>query len=328
MTLVLALDQGATKTASLVADSNGTILGAGYSPGAVHASDGMDAAMGAVREAAGKALAQAGAALSQIDLVCGGLSGADWPHEYPLLEGALRQALGIDQVTVVNDCIIARRAGTDAPWGAVLCAGTALNAAITSPEGDSYIYGYYVNGDDHGGTALGRLALRAVWGAESGLGPSTALTRAMLEHFAQPTVDKLLQQYVDGRLGPTSELVPVLVEVVRGGDAVAQKIVTDFGERLARYVVAGLKRFDMLALEQDVVLSGGIFKADLPGLRESVARSVTAAAPRATLVDARYEPVVGALLLALDRLGGTPLSLSAPAVAESAGRHHLYRIRP
>jgi N-acetylglucosamine kinase-like BadF-type ATPase len=335
MGLILALDQGATKTAALVATAGGEILGVGYSRGACHASDGMDAAMAAVREAAAAALGQAGVDVGagigptpdpglalHIDHVYAGMAGADWPHEYPLLEAALREATGVAHVTVVNDCIIARRAGTDAPWGTVLCAGTGLNAAVISPGGDSYIYGYYINGDDNGGTALGRLSLRAVFGAEAGIAPPTLLTAGLLNHFRLTTVDDLMMRYVGGELGPTSTLVPILVEAVRAGDAVAERIVSEFGERLARYVTAGLRRFAMTDLAQDVVLSGGIFKADLPGLREGVTRAILRDVPGARVVEARYEPVVGALLLALE----PGVSLQTPAIAASAAQFKLIRM--
>lgn len=324
MGLILAFDQGATKTAALAATAGGEILGVGYSRGACHASDGMDAAMTAVKEAAAAALKQAGG--GHIDHVFAGMTGADWPHEYPQLQTALRQATGVANVTVVNDCIIARRAGTDSPWGAVLCAGTGLNAAVISPGGASYVYGYYINGDDNGGTALGRLSLRAVFGAEAGITPPTLLTAGLLNHFGLTTVDDLMMRYVGGELGPTSTLVPVLVEAVRAGDAAAGRIVSEFGERLARYVTAGLRRFDMVHLEQDVVLSGGVFKADLPGLRESLARALAKDVPGARLREARYEPVVGALLLALEERGERGVSLESPALAVGAAQFKLIRM--
>lgn len=147
--------------------------------------------------------------------------------------------------------------------------------------------------------------------------------------------------YVNGQLGPTSSMVPVLVEAMRAGDAVAAGIVADFGGRLARYVTAGLKRFGMTGLEQDVVLSGGVFKADLPGLRESVVGAIRRDAPHARLVDACCEPVVGALLMALERgAAGACLespdlvavsaprravSLDTPAIVAGAARHRLLR---
>lgn len=323
MGYILALDQGGTKTAALVADETGRVLGAGYSGGAVHAIDGMDAAMARVTDAAGQALAQAGLAPGDVIRVAGGMTGADWPYEYPLLAAALRETTGVADVTVVNDCIIAFRAGTDRGCGAVLCAGTGLNAAVIPLAGEPYIYGYYIQGDENGGTALGKLAMRAVMNAESGLGAPTALTGRTLAHYGAATVDELLQRYVAGALGETKFLVPLLAEVVRAGDAVASKIVTDFGARLARYVVAGFRRKGLLGTDADVVLSGGVFKADLPGLREAIAAAVHAEAPRAVLVDAPYEPVLGALLLALDRDGS--ISLQSPSIVQSAERFGLFR---
>jgi len=325
MTCVLALDQGGTKTAALVADGAGRILGAGYSGGACHAIDGMPLAMAMVMAACRQALQQAGLSLEQVGLVVAGMTGADWPEEYPLLQGALRAAMGAADVTVVNDCIIAFRAGTDSPCGAVLCAGTGLNAAVISPAGESFIYGYYIDGDDNGGTALGRLALRAVYNAQSGIGLPTRLTQAVLAFYGAASVDGVMRRAVAGQLGEPKALVPLLAGVVREGDPVAVGLVEAFGARLARYVVAGVARYGMLGATADVVLSGGVFKAGMPELRKAVARGIQAEAPGMTLVDARYEPVVGALLLGLDRLAGKSVPLASDAVAQSVARFGLSR---
>jgi N-acetylglucosamine kinase-like BadF-type ATPase len=327
MAYFLALDQGGTKTAALVADEAGNVLGAGYSKGACHAIDGMPAAMARAAEACRGALEQAAVPLEQVGMLVGGLTGADWPHEYPLLQEALRQTLGIAEVVVVNDCIIAFRAGTDSPAGGVLCAGTGLNAAVISPAGEQFVYGYYVNGDENGGTALGKLAMRAVINAETGVAPPTLLTRRILDSYSAPSVDDLICRYAAGRLGETKELVPLLAAVVQAGDGVAQQLVADFGARLARYIVAGFRRYGMLDAAADVVLSGGVFKAGLTGLREAIGRAIRAEARQARLVDAPYEPVLGALLLALDRRSGgsSRVSLDSEAIIQSAARFGLNR---
>jgi N-acetylglucosamine kinase-like BadF-type ATPase len=322
MGLILALDQGSTKTVALVSDRAGQVLGTGYARGASHPSTGMETAMAAVQSAAAAALNAAGATPAQVDIVSGGLSGADYPYQYELLRCALKQVTGVPDPIVVNDCIIAWRAGNSAPWGAVLCVGTGTNAAVISPDGKSFVFGDYIQGDDHGGSSLGRLALRAVFDAEAGVGPATGLTELLLARFGLPTVDELLCEYVHGRLGRTSELMDVVVAAVRSGDAVAVQLVSDFGQRLARYVVAGLRRFGLTGLAPEVVLSGGIFKAELAPLRASVSAAILRDVPQARIVDARYEPVAGALLLALDRLGVR----AGAAFAESAAAHRLLRL--
>lgn len=322
---VLALDQGGTKTVALLADASGSARGLGHSGGACHAVHGMAAAMQRVREACQAALQQAGVAADQVALLSAGMTGADWPHEYALLEEALRETTGVHNVHVVNDCMIALRAGTDAPAGAVLGAGTGLNAAVVSPRGEQFIYGYYVQDEDNGGTALGQLALRAVYKAHTGLQPPTALTQRLLDRLQARSVDDLLYRGVNGQLGEPSVLAPLVLAVAREGDPVAADLVRQFGQRLSAYIVAGLQRFSMLEMPVDVVLSGGIFKAGLPLLRDTVSQGILAGAPQAAVLEALYEPVLGALLLGLERQQGAPWSLQSAAIVRSAEQFGLFR---
>ncbi|MGE5598014.1 MAG: N-acetylglucosamine kinase [Bacteroidota bacterium] len=308
MGYLLGIDQGGSKTAAAVADRDGRLLGVGYAGGACHTYDGLQRAMAMVVQAAAGALARAGLTASQIELVVAGMTGADWPEEYDLLRAALADTLGIGNVSVVNDCLIAMRGGTDLPYGAVLCAGSGLNAAVKSLDGRLFIFGYYVDDEDQGGTALGRRAIRAVVAAEAGLDPPTSLTRAVLRYFNLRTVEELLRNRVGGALAAKdiAGLAPLVIAEAGAGDPAAAGLIAEFGRSIARYAVAGLRRFAMLDMAVEVVLSGGVFKGGGSMLAGAVAAAIRAAAPKAVAIDARLEPVVGAVLMALDHVhGGT-----------------------
>jgi len=66
---------------------------------------------------------------------------------------------------------------------------------------------------------------------------------------------------------------------------------------------AVLRRYGMAHLDVEIVLSGGVFKTTDRLLRDTLLADVRREAPLARLVEARYEPVVGAALLGLERLG-------------------------
>ena len=59
MKYILGIDQGGTKTAAVIADENGNILGLGIDIGACHASDGMDYAMEKIYNACQQAFKKA-----------------------------------------------------------------------------------------------------------------------------------------------------------------------------------------------------------------------------------------------------------------------------
>ncbi|MDB4866936.1 MAG: hypothetical protein JWR03_1269 [Cohnella sp.] len=326
MKYLLAVDQGSSKTIAIVGDRMGDILGLGYAGGACHSSDGMDIAMTRVKQACDQALHQAGASVAEVGLLVGGLTGADWDHEYPLLENALIRTMGIPDVQVYNDCVIAQRGGTDCSHGVVLCAGTAFNAGVHMPDGQRFIYGFYINDEDHGGTALGKAAVVAVCNAHVGIMPATALTEAILAFYGISSVDELLFRRIHGQLGPYKNVAPVLFHAVKTGDATAINIVETFGKSITRYAIAGLHKIADPLLQTDVVLSGSIFKAEDGLLQKVIVESLAQEAPQANVVDALYEPVVGAYLMGLDVIHGTKYAMRNESLLRSAARFDLIRL--
>ncbi len=313
---VLGIDQGSSHTwavaASLDGPEAGRLLALGRGPGACHPYDGMDAAMAAVAEAVTAALAGAGVDPASVRQVCAGLTGADWPDEYELLRTQIG-ALGFGRaggerlvcpIRVTNDCIVALRGGTEQPYGAILVLGSGGNCAVRSPAGEEFIYGYYHDDALQGGHGLGVAALWAAYRDHTGRPPATSLTARLLDFYGLKEMDQVRRLHAERRLPvPPKDLAPIVLQEAGRGDPAAVDIVTAFGRGCAELVVAALRRFDMLALPLDLVLSGGIFKTSEPLLHTTVARVIGRDAPNARLVNARYEPVVGAALLALEGAG-------------------------
>ena len=329
MEYVLGIDQGGSKTHAAVADETGRLLGAGRGPGACHSVHGMEAAMAGVAEAVRGACEAAGVPPGSIGAVAAGMTGVDWPDETELLRRALAGTLGLPRETirVVNDCIVALRAATSSPAGCILCAGTGLNCGVRDGRGGEYTFGYYIPDADQGGMALGRRVLQAVYDAESGVGPATALTPAVLERTGCASVDELLRRQVSGRLESRLVLQLPLVaeETALAGDEASIALLRRFGRDVAAYAVAGLRRFHLEGDAIEVVLSGGVFKCRAPALLDAVRAEIRAAAPRAVVTDSAWEPVVGAVLLALDGLEGTDAGEIQRHIRRDAQRFQLVR---
>ncbi len=305
MNYVIGVDQGGSGTRAVICTPDGRILGVGAGPGACHVFSGMEAAMQATRTAVQAALAQVDMPLGEAKNITGGYTGADWPDEYDLLRAALESLGFACPVRIVNDSIAALRGGTAQPYGAILVAGTGANCAVRAPDGREFIYHYYHDEDLQGGGAIGRAAFKAICHAETGRPPQTSLRARVLAFFGRPNVDTLIRDLVEGRLSDNRlpEIAPLVFEEAARGDLAAQKIITHFGEGCAGLLVNGLRRLDMLDLELEIVLSGGIFKAKSALLRQILEQDVQTSAPHARFIEARYEPVVGAVLLALESLG-------------------------
>jgi N-acetylglucosamine kinase-like BadF-type ATPase len=316
MSVILGIDQGGTHTRAVVAGLDGSLLGVGVSRGAYHLFDGLDCAMQATREAALAALEAAGCRAGDVLSIVGGYTGADWPDEYELLANAIRGLELCPAVQVTNDTLIALRGGTERSYGAILIAGTGANCAVRAPDGREFIYCYYHEDSLQGGGALGGQALDWIFRAQTGLVPPTSLTGRVLAKYQLDSVDRLMRDQIEDRLPGGQEglkdLAPIVFEEAYAGDFAAASILRAYGEGSAALVTNALRRFDMLKLDVEVVLSGIVFKGVGPLLVDCLTAAIHMSAPRARLVNARYEPVVGAALLGLEKQG---VRISGPTQA-------------
>jgi N-acetylglucosamine kinase-like BadF-type ATPase len=323
----MGIDQGGSKTHALIGDDKGKLFGFGTGRGACHSSSGIDAAMEGAGKAVRQALCEAALSPKDIDCIFAGMAGVDWPDEHPMMEEHLRKETGVSDVTVVNDCLIALRGGTANSPAAVVCAGSGLNCGARRPDGETYIYGFYIPDSDQGGGAIGNAAMQAVFDAESGFGPKTELSARLFDHFGLSSADDLLRLKVTDNLDRQSVLtLPMVVEKAAGdGIAAAGEILSYFGRRWARYAIAALRRLDILDCPVDVVLSGSIFKCREPILTESFQSELHRYCSAAKVINARFEPVVGAYLLGLEKLGITPIG--EDLLSAQANRYPLVRGR-
>lgn len=297
----LAIDQGGTKTAAILADDEGHILGKGMGAGACHFFDGMPKAMAAVSEAANAAFTQAGVSPKSLRAISAGMAGANWPEEIVALENGLRSLFPVDNIRVYNDCLIAMRGGTSASRCSVLCAGTGLNAAARFRDEPPFVFNNYIEELDQGAKGLATRALQAIFFSEIGGLPPTVLTESALRLFELDEVNELLLAWQRKLLRkPIQDLSPLVFEAAKKSDAVALEIISQFGISISRYPIAAIQKHNMQNQELEVVLSGGLFKNKGFLLEETISIQILRVAPRARIVEAAFEPVVGAMLLVLD----------------------------
>jgi N-acetylglucosamine kinase-like BadF-type ATPase len=324
---VIGVDQGGSGTRAVVCSLDGKILGVGNGPGACHIFTGMDVAMKATQIAVEGAKAMAGISYEKALAFAGGYTGADWPDEYDLLREAIEKLNIAKRVTIVNDCIVALRGGTEKSYGAILVAGSGANCAVRAPDGREYIYHYYH--DDHlqGGSALADAALKAIYRAETGRPPQTSLRERVLSYLDLPNVDALMRGRVEGDISGDEvlDIAPLVFEAAENGDQAAVNIITNFGVGCAELLVNGIQRLGMGSLDIEIVLSGGVFKAKSPLLRDILTRDVNKAVLGANFIEARYEPVVGAVLLAVE-ISHHPLDLTLKNIENTARRFSLLRM--
>jgi N-acetylglucosamine kinase-like BadF-type ATPase len=95
---------------------------------------------------------------------------------------------------------------------------------------------------------------------------------------------------------------PIVAKLAQQGDWKALEILEEAGYELGRLGSAIIKRLGMGEDEFVVVPFGGVFRAGDVVLR-TFKETIRAAASRAKIVETKFEPEVGAVLLALDDIG-------------------------
>jgi N-acetylglucosamine kinase len=303
---VLGIDVGGTKTICLLGDDQGRIVASARGPGAnlqAVGELGLEKVLHGVMEAA---VAPQGATPSAI---CLGIAGVDRPEDAATVRGIMGRIGYKARILVVNDALIALRAGIADGAGIVIVAGTGSIAYGCDRDGFAARAGGwgYVLGDEGSGYWMGRLALRAIVREADGRGPATSLTPRVLSHFGAERPEELLQTvyHDDFNAAAVAALATHLQQARDDGDAVAAAILDRAAQELVGAAASVTTQLGLSTEEFAFVLSGGIFKA-VPSLRDQVARMLPSVAPHSRTVLLDVEPAVGAIRLALAQMNNGP----------------------
>ncbi len=234
------------------------------------------------------------------------LAGADLPEEEAALQKALAAKGWAPRSAVANDTFAVLRAGTDRGWGVALVCGAGINCVGVAEDGRVARFAALgrISGDWGGGEDLGIDGLWAAARGADGRGPETTLQSAVPSHYGLDDPLDVARAIHFGRLPSErlAELAPVvLAEATR--DPVAAEIVDRLTAEMVTLARVAIERLGLGDRGVEVVLGGGLFRADGGGLVEAVTEGVIEFAPTAEVVTIDAHPIVGAALLALDELG-------------------------
>ncbi|HOU11519.1 MAG TPA: BadF/BadG/BcrA/BcrD ATPase family protein [Anaerolineae bacterium] len=295
--ILIGIDGGGSKTTALIADRDGNILGRGTSGPSNYLVIGAEAAYAALDAAIAAAT---GGQPIQPAAICLGLAGAARPADQAVIRAWSDARYPGAPVVIAHDARVALAAGTPNGWGiAVLCGtgsmiyGEDQHGNLTRADGWGYLLG-----DDGSGYAIGQAALRAVARAADGRGPQTALTAAILDHWAL----KQPQDLIGHVYAPTTQRADIaaLAALVQAaalqGDAIAEAILQNAGRELAIGVEAVARRLKLTgaipcALTGSVILKGQSVRAAF--VAATVERGLTLS-PLTSV----HEPAQGAVRLA------------------------------
>src|SRR5262249_38601073 len=140
----------------------------------------------------------------------------------------------------------------------------------------------------------------------------------VLAFFGQPSVEHVLHLLTARPAAPAPSipiagLARALLDEAHNGDVTARAIVLDHGASLGDYALVAARRGGLDGSAFPLVLTGGVPRHPTPLLREAIVARVRTTSPSAVVLAARFEPAVGATLLALEAAGVdvTPTVLAA-----------------
>jgi N-acetylglucosamine kinase-like BadF-type ATPase len=309
---LLAVDGGGSKVDAALLSRTGDVLGAARVPDPKWEDTGDELHMesiGAALEAAAldAGLDPAARPIAAVGVYC--LAGADLPaDDRRILRGLHRR--GFTGVNVLrNDTFAVLRAGTERDWGVGVVCGFGTNCSGVAPNGRQYRLPAIgrISGDWGGAVEIGETALWHAIRARDGRGPATTLATSVPKALGLRTPRQVMEALYLRRMDEArlAELAPIIFRAAAEGDRVARDLVDRQADEIVLMAGAAIRRLGMRALDVEVVLGGGIFRNRYPPFFERIEAGLRTVAERARIVVLGAPPVVGAAMLALDRVGAS-----------------------
>jgi glucosamine kinase len=326
MMLVSGVDGGATKTIAVVGTLDGTLLASARGASSNYHNIGVGKAAKSIRICVNSACRRAQASSGNLETVIMGLAAMDSPMDFR----AGQRVAGLTDLgkrrIVVHDSVIVIYAATLGRPGIVVNAGTGSFAAGISTSGRTIRAGGWGNVIDDEGSAyhVGKLGIRAALRALDGTERKTAIAKLVVRKFKLQTLEDIVHEVYNRPMTvkEISSVSKLVAQAAVNGDKVARGIFAYEGRALATLVCTIARRLDMTRSKLNIYCTGGVFKAGpifLNPFREELRRNV----PSFVLRRPRFEPVIGAFVLALKEHGVTMRGATLKNLKSSYARRTL-----
>jgi N-acetylglucosamine kinase-like BadF-type ATPase len=230
-------------------------------------------------------------------------TGVGRPAEREIVEWALGEKNIAKTIIAESDFMAAHAGAFGGGPGIIVNAGTGVFGFGRTANGENIRVGGwgYLLGDEGSGFAIAQAALIAALKDWDGRGPQTALRPIFEKHFNVTSIELIISQIYssDFDRGKFAELAPLVFDAAGQGDVVANEIVRHAGRELGLLVRAAQNR-GQWQFPIPLVLIGNLFRRRdvlLPGFWEVLEPE------RFRLITPRFEPVIGAALLAMMKAG-------------------------
>jgi len=302
---VMGVDGGGSKTAAVILDERGQVLGRGHSGSSNYHLVGLEGMKNALSKAMAGASQQARIRMNRLAAMTWALAGAGRPADVQRLKATQAELLPGIPGEVVVDALPVLVGGAGVRCGIALIAGTGMIAYGENARGDRFKSGGWGHFFDQGsGYGLAQQALRAVVLAADGRDLPTDLSARILDFLKLAAPSELVDWvYAPERsIAEVAALAPVLLDAAEAGDLVALDVVAAGADALANAVDATARHLGLWEQPFPLVMAGGLLLTH-DFYREVLVQAVHTRVPNARPMQPRADAAVGAALLALESLG-------------------------
>jgi N-acetylglucosamine kinase-like BadF-type ATPase len=306
--IVFGIDGGGTKTAAIILDAIGHVLGFGEGGPSTYGTVPRDVTRSSIAEAISDASQSAGLrepAFSSGFIGLGNVvSDADRNAIREIAAGLMlapEERIGVD-----HDCRVALAGGLSGRPGIVLISGTGTSCYGRNAAGESWRSGGWgpLIDDEGSGYWLGIQALRAAVRDYDGRGRHSLLAELVRDHLQLKDMNDLMNRlYAAGMTRTDIARLSVLVYLAASeGDTVAVEVIQAGCRSMAECVLAVANRLKMRSDEIDLALVGGQTLAG-PVFLGPIETAIHRHLPGTRILQAELSPAAGAGILALQELG-------------------------
>ena len=304
MKLFAGYDGGGTKTACVLTDETGRILGSGVGGPSNYLYCGREVAAESVRTATAQAFANAGLPMARLDTAY-------------MASAAILIQHGDAHVPFFSTCIDADHVICESDiyniwFGAVrerpaviTIAGTGSITYICSLEGHLRVGGWGpLLGDEGSGYDLGLQALRLACRMHDGRAPEeTAFMDAMFRHYDTSTPGELLRKLNKGDTrSAVADAAKLVFDLYSQGSPTAAALLESCAEEIALTVTTAIRR-DGGKAEYPLILSGGLVREESPLYAMLKERLLQPGSGISEITALQVHPAVASAALALHHAG-------------------------
>jgi N-acetylglucosamine kinase-like BadF-type ATPase len=299
---VTGLDGGGTKTNGVLVDDSGKVLAQATGEASNFQVIGGEKLGQVISKIVAELVHKAKVQTQDIDHLFAGLAGAGREADREAISQIFEGLHLAKSFTIDTDAAAALAGAFAGGPGIILISGTGAISFGKDETGKMVRCGGwgYLLGDEGSGYFIGQQALLAALKDLDGRGRETTLRSAIEKMYALSGIDMIISSIYSGKIDRTeiAGLAPMVFSESAKGDFIAQSIIAAAGSELGKMVAAVVKKLGRENQRASVALIGSVFnqrEALLPFMKAEALN----VAEKVEFIDPRFEPAIGAAILAL-----------------------------